>query len=96
MDEETKRLLDLIAERDPNELFQLEEQIAKGSYGVVYKGATTDNREPVAVKIIPIDDDDSVRECCVEIEVLIVVSKIKPEHIRICSFSKESGIEINT
>lgn len=47
-------------EEDPTELFELEESLGEGSYGEVFKASWKDGRPgQVAVKVIPIDDDQA-------------------------------------
>ena len=47
-------------ENDPNDIFDLVELLGEGSYGAVYKGfykENVDNLPPVAIKIIPAEED---------------------------------------
>lgn len=41
--------------RDPEELFQRQERIGKGSFGEVYKGINLETNETVAIKVIDLE-----------------------------------------
>lgn len=56
---------------DPEELFEKQEVIGKGSFGVVYRGINKQNGEVVAIKIIDLEDaEDEIEDIQTEISVL--------------------------
>eukprot|EP01119_Soliformovum_irregulare_P006046 TRINITY_DN177_c0_g1_i3.p1 TRINITY_DN177_c0_g1~~TRINITY_DN177_c0_g1_i3.p1 ORF type:complete len:931 (-),score=352.87 TRINITY_DN177_c0_g1_i3:97-2889(-) len=55
---------------DPDEIFILEEEIASGSFGAVYKGRHYQNGKYYAVKIITPEEDEVLEDFMVEISVL--------------------------
>ncbi|GAM24627.1 hypothetical protein SAMD00019534_078020 [Acytostelium subglobosum LB1] len=59
-----------IGHEDPNELFELIEEIAEGSFGTVYKGKHTKNGSIMAVKIIGLDEDETFEDLVIEIDIL--------------------------
>ena len=49
--------------KDPEEIFEIEEQLGKGNYGSVFKARTKKDNKSVAIKIIPIANDiDSLKK----------------------------------
>ncbi|PRP85883.1 hypothetical protein PROFUN_06157 [Planoprotostelium fungivorum] len=69
-DEDRSRLKTYFDQGDPDELFILEEEIASGSFGVVYKGRHADNGDHFAVKIITPEEDEVLDDFLVEITIL--------------------------
>jgi len=53
-----------------HERFDFIELIGEGSYGCVYKALDESNRQNVAIKVMPSDDDTSLRELQLEIDIL--------------------------
>lgn len=63
-------------ERNPEEQYELREQLGKGSYGTVFKAVDKATSEMVAIKIIPLaaTEEDGFAEIQREIETLQVRS----------------------
>ncbi|EFA81944.1 putative protein serine/threonine kinase [Heterostelium album PN500] len=59
-----------IGKEDPNDLFELIEEIAEGSFGTVYKGKHLPSGNIMAVKIIGLDEDETFDDLVVEIDIL--------------------------
>lgn len=55
---------------DPLTLFEIQEKLGKGSYGSVYKARNKESSEIVAVKIIALDDTETIKDVRREIEIL--------------------------
>jgi len=69
-EEDRARLKTYFDQGDPDELFILEEEIASGSFGVVYKGRHAETGEHYAVKIITPEEDEVLDDFLVEIAIL--------------------------
>jgi len=55
---------------DPDEINRLDEMIAEGAFGAVYKGCYTPSGQIVAIKIIQLEEDETFDDLVIEIEVL--------------------------
>eukprot|EP00727_Mastigamoeba_balamuthi_P000543 m51a1_g10486 putative C-tail anchored protein, protein kinase domain (491) ;mRNA; r:50726-53101 len=56
---------------DASKLFNIEEQLGEGSFGAVYRAVTKDGGMPIAIKVIPIDEDTTnIAELRSEIDIL--------------------------
>lgn len=55
---------------DPLTLFDIQEKLGKGSYGSVYKARHKDTSDIVAIKIIALDDTETIKDVRREIEIL--------------------------
>jgi len=69
-EEDRARLKTYFDQGDPDALFILEEEIASGSFGVVYKGRHAETGEHYAVKIITPEEDEVLDDFLVEIAIL--------------------------
>eukprot|EP01103_Thecamoeba_quadrilineata_P018499 TRINITY_DN705_c1_g1_i1.p1 TRINITY_DN705_c1_g1~~TRINITY_DN705_c1_g1_i1.p1 ORF type:complete len:1109 (-),score=351.66 TRINITY_DN705_c1_g1_i1:112-3438(-) len=80
-----------ISTEDPTLIFELIEEIAVGSFGSVYRGRHLPSSEIVAVKICPLEDEDSMSDLLLEIDILR-----KCDHKNIVKFfgSYQKGDEI--
>ncbi|KAJ3424488.1 sterile20-like kinase [Anaeramoeba flamelloides] len=59
-----------ISKADPALLFELIEELGKGSYGSVYKARQKGTGEIVAVKMISLEEDEGLDDIKIEIEIL--------------------------
>eukprot|EP01119_Soliformovum_irregulare_P003116 TRINITY_DN1341_c0_g1_i1.p1 TRINITY_DN1341_c0_g1~~TRINITY_DN1341_c0_g1_i1.p1 ORF type:complete len:1290 (+),score=340.11 TRINITY_DN1341_c0_g1_i1:82-3951(+) len=64
-----RQISDKVDEGDPTILFKLEEELAVGSFGTVYRALNKDGAE-VAVKIIEIEDEDNISDIVTEMTIL--------------------------
>eukprot|EP01117_Protostelium_nocturnum_P007762 TRINITY_DN2779_c1_g1_i1.p1 TRINITY_DN2779_c1_g1~~TRINITY_DN2779_c1_g1_i1.p1 ORF type:complete len:908 (+),score=435.89 TRINITY_DN2779_c1_g1_i1:130-2853(+) len=69
-EEDRARLKPYFDPGDPDDIFILEEEIASGSFGVVYKGRHADTGAHYAVKIITPEEDEVLDDFLVEITIL--------------------------
>lgn len=69
-DEDKLRLKAQFDQGDPDDIFTLEEEIASGSFGVVYKGKHNTQGGHFAVKIITPEEDEVLDDFLVEITIL--------------------------
>eukprot|EP01105_Mastigella_eilhardi_P023501 TRINITY_DN593_c0_g1_i4.p1 TRINITY_DN593_c0_g1~~TRINITY_DN593_c0_g1_i4.p1 ORF type:complete len:571 (-),score=168.34 TRINITY_DN593_c0_g1_i4:59-1771(-) len=60
----------VISQDDPTHLFEVKKKLGKGAYGYVYLGVDKRNSEQVAIKIIWLDDANTVEDVKKEIELL--------------------------
>lgn len=56
-----KHMIDDISTEDPEAVFELQEKLGKGSYGMVYKGRNRTSNETLAVKILALDDEATLK-----------------------------------
>jgi serine/threonine protein kinase len=56
-----KHMIDDISTEDPEAVFELQEKLGKGSYGMVYKGRNRTSNETLAVKILALDDETTLK-----------------------------------
>eukprot|EP00698_Gefionella_okellyi_P000233 TRINITY_DN10198_c0_g1_i1.p1 TRINITY_DN10198_c0_g1~~TRINITY_DN10198_c0_g1_i1.p1 ORF type:complete len:450 (-),score=114.11 TRINITY_DN10198_c0_g1_i1:102-1451(-) len=59
-----------LSREDPTRLFELFELLGKGSFGSVYKARRIATGATVAVKLLPMDDDESIEDVRKEISIL--------------------------
>lgn len=64
------RFEDQVNTEDPTTLFDLKERLGKGSFGSVYRAVTRRTGEVVAIKIIPVADDESIEDVRREVSIL--------------------------
>lgn len=64
------RFEDQVNTEDPTTLFDLKERLGKGSFGSVYRAVTKRTGEVVAIKIIPVADDESIEDVRREVSIL--------------------------
>lgn len=57
-----------ISSEDPETLFELQERLGKGSYGSVYKGRSYQTNEIVAIKLLSLDDEATLKDIREEIQ----------------------------
>eukprot|EP01103_Thecamoeba_quadrilineata_P001442 TRINITY_DN1129_c0_g1_i1.p1 TRINITY_DN1129_c0_g1~~TRINITY_DN1129_c0_g1_i1.p1 ORF type:complete len:1203 (-),score=327.68 TRINITY_DN1129_c0_g1_i1:664-4272(-) len=62
--------MDLIGKEDPDLLFELTEELAAGSGGTIYKGVFLPSNEIVAVKIVPLPEDEPIADILYELNIL--------------------------
>ena len=55
---------------DPNEVLRLDELIAEGSFGCVYKGVYKATGDVLAIKIIKLEEDETFDDLVIEIEIM--------------------------
>eukprot|EP01097_Dermamoeba_algensis_P005771 TRINITY_DN3640_c0_g1_i2.p1 TRINITY_DN3640_c0_g1~~TRINITY_DN3640_c0_g1_i2.p1 ORF type:complete len:1008 (-),score=330.85 TRINITY_DN3640_c0_g1_i2:135-3158(-) len=60
----------VISSENPEEIFDLIEEIAAGAFGAVYKGTYKPTGESVAVKIVGIQDEDAYNDLLMEIGIM--------------------------
>lgn len=65
-----KHMIDDISTEDPEAVFELQEKLGKGSYGMVYKGRNRTSNETLAVKILALDDEATLKDVRGEIKIL--------------------------
>ncbi|KAJ6239546.1 sterile20-like kinase [Anaeramoeba flamelloides] len=59
-----------ISKADPSMIFELIEELGKGSYGSVYKARQKGTGEIVAIKMIGIEEDEGIEDIKIEIDIL--------------------------
>lgn len=64
------RFEDSVLNEDPLTLFDLQERLGKGSFGSVYRAINKRTGEVVAVKIIPVADDEAIEDVRREVSIL--------------------------
>eukprot|EP01116_Phalansterium_solitarium_P019532 TRINITY_DN5496_c0_g1_i1.p1 TRINITY_DN5496_c0_g1~~TRINITY_DN5496_c0_g1_i1.p1 ORF type:complete len:1067 (-),score=461.99 TRINITY_DN5496_c0_g1_i1:270-3470(-) len=67
---EKLRSMGVLGEGDPEQIFHLIEELASGSFGIVYKAKHNENGKNYAVKIITPEADENFEEFLVEINIL--------------------------
>eukprot|EP01116_Phalansterium_solitarium_P022025 TRINITY_DN711_c0_g1_i1.p1 TRINITY_DN711_c0_g1~~TRINITY_DN711_c0_g1_i1.p1 ORF type:complete len:1438 (-),score=527.60 TRINITY_DN711_c0_g1_i1:225-4538(-) len=65
----TSRILDLVDSGDPTDLFLLDQELAVGSFGTVYKAHDRTN-QVVALKIVTLEEDENLDDLAIEIDIL--------------------------
>eukprot|EP01098_Paradermamoeba_levis_P014998 TRINITY_DN7408_c0_g1_i1.p1 TRINITY_DN7408_c0_g1~~TRINITY_DN7408_c0_g1_i1.p1 ORF type:complete len:199 (+),score=41.89 TRINITY_DN7408_c0_g1_i1:85-681(+) len=66
----TSPFASLLSQDDPTLVLHLQEEIAAGAYGSVYVGTFIPTQEVVAVKICPVEDEESMTDLFHEIAIL--------------------------
>jgi serine/threonine protein kinase len=54
--------LHIFTDEDPEKIFEIQQRLGRGAYASVYKGRVYQTNENVAIKLLPRDDDDALRE----------------------------------
>jgi len=65
-----EKLLRLTSTSDPSQQYVLIERIGKGNYGTVHKAMDENTGEIVALKIVPMQDEEDYKQIITEIEIL--------------------------
>eukprot|EP01107_Rhizomastix_libera_P000162 TRINITY_DN1031_c0_g1_i1.p1 TRINITY_DN1031_c0_g1~~TRINITY_DN1031_c0_g1_i1.p1 ORF type:complete len:652 (-),score=138.08 TRINITY_DN1031_c0_g1_i1:75-2030(-) len=60
----------VISQEDPTLLYELQGKIGKGSFGIVYRAVAKKNQDAVAIKVMCLDDANTVEDVRREIEFL--------------------------
>eukprot|EP01102_Stenamoeba_stenopodia_P006951 TRINITY_DN1945_c0_g2_i9.p1 TRINITY_DN1945_c0_g2~~TRINITY_DN1945_c0_g2_i9.p1 ORF type:complete len:134 (+),score=31.01 TRINITY_DN1945_c0_g2_i9:228-629(+) len=64
------KLKGLLADGDPETLYSLEDEIASGAFGTVYKGLHVATKQPVAIKVCEPTEDETMEDLLIEVSVL--------------------------
>jgi len=70
MEKKAKRLGIAISNDDPKVLFDLQKRLGKGAYGSVYSAKRLSDDNVVAIKIIALDDDETLEDVRKEIKIM--------------------------
>eukprot|EP01102_Stenamoeba_stenopodia_P011112 TRINITY_DN33_c0_g1_i1.p1 TRINITY_DN33_c0_g1~~TRINITY_DN33_c0_g1_i1.p1 ORF type:complete len:1122 (+),score=336.99 TRINITY_DN33_c0_g1_i1:64-3429(+) len=63
--------LKIINPADPESVYALVDEIASGAFGTVYRATHLETKENVALKICPIEENSTLEELLVEVEILL-------------------------
>jgi len=64
------KLKSLLTEGDPEAVYSLDDEIASGAFGTVYRGVMVATKQPVAIKICEPTEDETMEDLLIEVSVL--------------------------